>query len=267
MKSFLATLFLSVMFVGSACGGDRLIAYLDNAEERDDVISKLLGTGLMSGSIDTFHLGSGTPALAHLLAYDSVFVFNCCNPIQDAVTFGNNLADYVDAGGGVVLADWGLGGAGGPAGRWRTGGYQPVVIGDSGYVPTFDTIGTRHFADHPILDGVATLAMGNWDGAYLTRPPAPGTTRIADWASGHPLIVEMPGFNGRIIGLNLYPPSSSLDPRFWNVSTDGDILMANAINYVARVPEPSSICMAIGFFGAFLFGRRYKELSQIKRRS
>jgi hypothetical protein len=246
MKILSSTILLLMALVAHAHGQRVLIAYFDNLPERDDVISKLQGTGLLSGPIDSFNIGTSTPTLAQLSNYDSVFVFNCCNPINNATAFGNNLADYVDGGGGLVLAEFGLGAGGGPEGRWLTGGYHPFIKGDSGFVPAFDSIGTRHVPGHQVLDGVATFSMGNWTGSHNTRPKAPGAINIADWAGGSPLVVEMPGYDGRIIGLNVYPPSSSLDPRFWNTSTNGARLMANAVGYVARVPEPNTgILLAI----------------------
>ena len=259
MKRLFLAILLLLALVGHANGQRVLIAYFDNLPERNDVISKLQSTGLISGAIDSFNIGTSTPTLGQLVNYDSVFVFNCCNPINNATAFGNNLADYVDSGGGVVLAEFGLGAGGGPEGRWLTGGYHPFIKGDSGFVPAFDSIGTRHIPSHPTLNGVATFSMGNWTGSHNTRTLAPGAIDIADWTSGFPLVAEDPGHVGRIVGLNMYPPSNSLDPRFWNTSTNGARLMANAVDYVARVPEPATVWIAISAASAACFARQRRN--------
>src|SRR5262249_36656916 len=67
-----------------------------------DVRDKLLATG-QSTSVSEVDVRFGTPALADLEAYDGVLVWNDY-AFADPVTLGNNLADYVDAGHGVVVA-------------------------------------------------------------------------------------------------------------------------------------------------------------------
>lgn len=56
-------------------------------------------------AVDLFNLQGGTPTLAQLTPYDAVLVYTN-NPPADPVAAGNVLADYVDAGGGVVLATY-----------------------------------------------------------------------------------------------------------------------------------------------------------------
>src|SRR3954454_4053485 len=66
-----------------------------------EVQSKLVATGRFT-QVDTIDAGSTTPTLAQLLAYKSVLVW-ADSGFSDSTTLGNNLADYVDAGGGVVI--------------------------------------------------------------------------------------------------------------------------------------------------------------------
>ena len=48
----------------------------------------------------------------------------------------------------------------------------------------------------------------------------------------------MPGFAARIVGLNFFPPSSDARGDYWNTSTDGGVLMANALAHVMTPPGP-----------------------------
>lgn len=73
--------------------------------------------------------------------------------------------------------------------------------------------------------------------AAFATPPfgvTVGTTLVAHWSDGQPLVGARDGpVGGRIVGLNFYPPSSDARGDFWDLTTDGARLMANALLYVA----------------------------------
>ena len=89
-----------------------------------DVQTKLLGTGQFT-TVDILDVMTTTPTLAQLQAFDGVLVWSNAN-YADPNTLGTNLADYHDAGGGVVtvlfegLPDSGLH----LEGRWETDTYH-----------------------------------------------------------------------------------------------------------------------------------------------
>jgi hypothetical protein len=64
--------------------------------------------------------------------------------------------------------------------------------------------------------------------------PEAGTTLIASWTDGQPLVGERaaPG-SGQIVGLNMFPPSSDARADFWTSSTDGSRLIANTLLFAA----------------------------------
>jgi hypothetical protein len=82
----------------------------------------------------------------------------------------------------------------------------------------------------------------------------PGAAAIADWSNGRPLIAENNNsFSGCVVGLNFYPPSSdTFSPNAgWDVNTDGDLLMANALLFCGEVDIkpgsfPNSINLGFG---------------------
>ncbi len=215
-----------------ACAGgaqaDVLIAGAANSTWISEVRSTILATGLLGGqNVDTFDLTTGTPNLA---AYDAVLSFTDASPL-DPNAWGNALADFVDAGGGVVQTtfSWNVG----PGGRWFSGGYSPLqTASQSQGVPL--TLGTVHDPSHPVLAGVSTFS-GGASSYHNTGGVSPGGILIADWSNSRPLVVEMPGFAAGIIGLNFYAPSSLSRADFWDANTDGAVMMANAINYVMGV--------------------------------
>lgn len=222
-----------------------------NAAWLDDVVAQLIGTGKIPGAIDTFNIRFGTPTLGELQLYDAVLVFTDAGA-QNASLLGDRLADYVDSGGGVVQATFSWHNSIPISGRWQSGGYAPLTYGgQSQGVEMF--LGTRHLPGHPVLANVVTFSGGT-SSYHNTVNVAAGGTAIADWTNGRPLVAEMTGFNGGIIALNFYPPSSNARGDFWRTSTDGDQLMANALVYV---PAPGTLSLLA--LGALAVRRRRRS--------
>jgi len=221
----------------------------------NDVQAKIAGTGLISGSVDILNVSSSTPTLAQLQAYDAVLFFSDFG-FADPTTFGNVLADYVDAGGGVVQATFSFWSAGADiGGRWRAQNYDVWQPGGQNQ-PGNLTLGTIYDPSNPILAGVTSFNGGSRSFYNTVGPLNPGAVAVADWSNGAPLIaVNTSTFAGKIAGLNFYPPSSDARSDFWVSSTDGALLMANSLNFVTKqvsVPEPNSLLglFAIGTLGA-----------------
>jgi hypothetical protein len=227
----------AVLIAGSPADGSWL----------SDVQSKIVGTGLISGSVDTFDLNAATPTLAQLQSYKAVLVFTDYQAL-DSAALGNVLSDYVDGGGGVVQATFAFSNELSIGGRWQTGNYSVFQLGDQSESVVL-TLGTIYDAGNPILNGVSSFNGGN-SSYYNTFPGMrAGAIRVADWSNGVPLIgTDVTSFNGRVAGLNFYPPSSDSRSDFWNSTTDGGLIMANSLNYVA-VPEPSTFVLAVLAFG------------------
>ena len=200
----------------------------------NDVQSKIAGTGLIAGNVDTFNGALSTPTLATLHSYDAVLVFSDA-PFADANTLGNVLADYVDGGGGVVQATFTFLTSTGYdlGGRWRTQNYNVWQPGSQNS-PGGLTLGTIYVPNHPILVGVNSFNGGTSSYHNTVGSLHPSATAIADWSNGRHLIaVNNVSFVGAVAGLNFYPPSSDARGDFWVSSTDGDLLMANALNFVS----------------------------------
>lgn len=210
----------------------------------NDVQSKLVGTGLFT-SVDTLDVMNATPTLAQLNQYDSVLVWYNYG-FANATLLGNTLADYVDEGHGVVVATFANNGVFGAADcRWNTGGYA-VIDTNSGY--DFDnnlTLGTVYENSHPIMSGVTNFSGGVYS-FHDRQSVTAGSTRIADWSNGDTLVAEKMGFTGRDVSLNMYPPSSDYSYGYWNSSTQGALLMGNALLYAGAAFGVSSVTPASG---------------------
>jgi hypothetical protein len=162
--------------------------------------------------------------------------------IADTTALGDVLADYVDNGGGLVVAypavvyhlpEFALGG------RYVSGKYY--LIPRVGIASGSQVSGAVRDSTHPILDGFVTLDSGRINGWADTTHVMPEATVILEWADGKPLVVVSEtagiGKDQRRVDLNFYPPSSdSPGTWLWVVTTDGDILMANSLTWVADWP-------------------------------
>jgi hypothetical protein len=167
-----------------------------------------------------------TPTLAELQAYTAVLVYSEA-PLFDSVAFGNVLADYVDAGGTVVVATFGYNNnTYGLGGRLLTNAYLPVT-------PAGQVQGTLRSLvpiqpGHPLLQGVSSFNGGSSSYRNIVSL-APGATLVAIWndAADTPLIAV----KGHVVALNFYPVSSTARADFWDASTDGGRIMANALRW------------------------------------
>mgnify|MGYP005840430109 CR=1 FL=1 len=172
--------------------------------------------------VDTVDVRYSTPSLSTLLDYDAVLVFSDY-AFFDAVALGDVLADYVDAGGGVVLATFVWYGTGfSLQGRIMTD-YSPFVrAGDSLYANA--TLGSYN-ASHPIMEGVTAIKGYFRDNVALTTD----AELVAEWSDGYPFVAT----KGHVVGMTLFPPPWNGTAQEWT----GDVptLVHNALLW--SVPE------------------------------
>jgi hypothetical protein len=192
-----------------------------------------------------------TPTLAQLQQYDAIMTWSFYN-YAAPVALGDVLANYVDQGGAVVQAH----SFGGPSttrlsGRWRTEFYAPFNLGFFGAGVRLTL--TPTVPAHAILSGVATFNGGSDSYHYWGLAAQGGAEVIARWSApnNEPLVAARPGpYGGRIVGLNFYPPSSTVSGGLWDSTTQGALLMVNALQYAAETPAPVAGGPTVAVLGA-----------------
>ncbi len=205
-----------------------LIAYSDVAAPTTLKNDLLAQPGV--GAVDTFSASAGTPTLLQLENYQVVVAFSNTGYL-DPITFGDNLADYLDAGGIVVALnfDW-FGGSQSLQGRWLSGNYTPfqnpgTTLFSSGTLGTFDSTS-------PLMASVSSLNSFYRE----TLTAASGATVVASWNDGAPLIAYI----GRAIGISAYVGDSPV-----NWSGDFALVIVNAGNWLdstsLSIKAPSSV--------------------------
>ena len=172
-------------------GGARLLLLHSGAEVSE--IRQALSAFPDILQVDVRDELASTPTLDALLAYDAVIVI-ANYPWRDPVSIGNVLADYADAGGGVVLTlasfipNWLV------RGRFLDQGYHPFQNGQGPI--GFSSIGPYDHA-HPIMAGVTAAAGDLLASATL----APGAVWVADWAFGQPFIATK---GDEVVAVNIF---------------------------------------------------------------
>ena len=157
-------------------------------------------------TVDYFDARAGTPSVSLLSTYDCVMTWANYG-YNDNVQFGDNLADYVDAGGKVILGQWCLPTAGNYLdGRIMTPAYCPVTasIYQSGNF-SYDGDGTDCVhngvtAYSTVRLDIVTLNAGNMsDGTFML--PTGGNTLAVAWRPDR-RVYYSPGNMGLYIDLD-----------------------------------------------------------------
>lgn len=212
-----------------------LICGANNDNFLGDIQQKLQGTGQFV-AVDILDVSDVTPTLEELQAFDSVLVHGNFR-YQNAMALGNVMANYVDSGGGVVcmMFEVGLDDSYGTMmmqGRWSSEEYYAIPRGSHENGPRAN-LGTVHDPGHPIMQGVLSFDGGSSSFRPSTYNITLGSVRVADWSDGRPLVVTKTIGSARRVDLAFYPVSSDVLSNSWDSSTDGTLLMANALTWVA----------------------------------
>lgn len=218
------------------------------ASWNNDVQAKILATGQFT-TVDIANGNTSTPSLATMQAYDAVLVYSDTS-YQNAALLGDNLHAYLLSGGGVVDAVFNITGTS-PTGLFQSSGdFAQLRTGSAGGVAT---LGVVALPAHPIMAGVTTFNGGSssYRGAGGLNA---GATEVARWSTGQLLVSYKPVAPGMVVSLNLFPPSSDARGDFWTASTDGDLLLANALTFAAGGGAPPATIPTLSEWALILFG-------------
>jgi hypothetical protein len=229
------TIFLFlVLVVAAAFAGqyDLLICHCDPGSTSG--VEANIGGNPDFGIVTLLDCTTTTPSVGTMLDYGCVFTWSNY-AYDDPTGMGNNLADYMDLGGGVVSCcfahytsdGWGLGGlyASGAA-------YCPLTRG--GNNNSYTSLGD--YDPHPIMDDVSYIpGIYYWQSVAKESP----ATWIADLANGTDMVAINADENA--VGVNLFPG----DDHQW--SGDGWVLLNNAIMYMM---ENSNVAVVETTWGA-----------------
>jgi len=221
----LLPLLLALLLAAPAHATTVLLLANDAAEGVGVAEGELVATGVFTDADITPLIGDGTPLLADLTPHDVVLLWTGPESAwADADALGDVLADYIDGGGEVVLAPFGLAPGQAPAGRFDTDGYSPVGA------PTTDPVaGDVDFASpdtdtgHPALSGLSDVAFP--DALQGDLPLSPAGELVAVDTLGALVVASL--CDRSVLVANLYPPS--LTPAPPAVTAEAALLLAQVI--------------------------------------
>ncbi len=236
MKKLLLLLVLAVSV--SFAGIDILVAHCDPGATSDAEAAIAHADYDSVTFMNVSSSGGTTPDVATLSAYDVVLTWSDYN-YSNPTTMGNNLADYVDGGGKVIVCSLSMYDAGGELEGRITDDAAYCPLTNAGFNSGTTALGSFD-ATHMIMDGVTTITGI----VYTVRCDLEsGATWIADLADGYDLAAINAAED--VVGLNLHPG----DHLGW--SGDGWVMINNAIRYVGDfvAPEVSGQLPADGATG------------------
>ena len=194
---------------------------------------KLLISSNCPAIVDAINPNIDQPTLSLCEQYHGILVFSS-SAFLEPEELGDILADYIDGGGGVVIAaiasdsdNHGVGG------RYIRDEYLPLIKGDRSY-DSRHTLGKRLMPDHPILKNIHAFDGGpqSW---RVKSTISPNSKLIAEWEDGVPLVAEKVIRDRNCsVALNMWPPSRSISKDGWETFTDGDKFIINSLMYVAN---------------------------------
>jgi hypothetical protein len=206
-----------------------------------DLKSKLDALAVFS-SVTTHDISSSSslPSLATMKTYDAVLVYTYSGISGGSAAFGDNLASYFEAGGGVVLADYETQESGCTSwcltGRYETQYTLSTPV--SSFLTNAVTLGTILEPASPLLTGVTAFG---YSGSSANHMPASAFNRnspviVANYSDGTPAIVRGVIGGRNVVEINGDGVSSTYSSSAgW--SGNGDRVFANALLYT--IPPPA----------------------------
>jgi uncharacterized repeat protein (TIGR01451 family) len=158
-----------------------------------------------------------------LTPYNVVMVWTN-STFTDPQNIGDVLKQYVDDGGGVILATYALSNNWAIQGGILQPGYSPFLPANG--QPVSGMMDFTHLLDptHPIFEGVISTPVYWWNASYSNPSLNSGAVLLARDTAGNNLIAQNP--NGKVIGLSIFP-------GYLGFNSDTTRLFANALYYAS----------------------------------
>ncbi|MEM2870294.1 MAG: PKD domain-containing protein [Thermoplasmata archaeon] len=197
-------------------------------------------------TVDSYDGRSGTPDWATVSKYGNILVWSdwyFWYGFQNGAELGDLMANYVDAGGSLVLATYAMYQYGNfyLSGRFLSENYYAIQPTQS-IVYHNPSIGTIDQPGHPVMANVSNIYFpsGYTYGIYQTGV-AEGAKAISHWNSGMILAAEKNIGGTDRVDINLMPVSSDTSYYYSCYAGDGDDLFRNALIYGGRKPFTGAV--------------------------
>ncbi len=205
--------------------------------------------------------GNQTPTGAELAAggYGAILVMvEQGVAFDDPIALGDSLYDYVQNGGGVVVANNAFTLGSQLDGRFVTQGLLPVTMGNF-QAPlgnlTINTLPDHQWLPGPIDGHQAAYGVNIFEAGDSIRSQgsiaAEQALTVAEWEDGEAAITVLeppnPAF-GRVVALNMFPVPNNCLSGGWNEEGDGDRLMSQTLLWAMRYVKPPATAYNTDFY-------------------
>ncbi|KAJ6252845.1 btb/poz domain-containing [Anaeramoeba flamelloides] len=213
-----------------------------------DVINSMKASGI--DNVEIFRINRRLPKLIFLKKYDSIFFFTSITSIKEPTKIGDQLAEYVEDGGGLIICTyraliektWKYKNAE-LKGRIVTDNFLPLKKGKL-LKETRKYLGKVYQPNHPIMKNVSSFNGGSLSYRISTELNKSKDCHICDiiaeWDDGVPLIAlkQKKQQLGSVIILNCWPVSGRIGENksryaYWLPSTDGRKIIGNSVKYAS----------------------------------
>ncbi len=196
-------------------------------------------------AVDLIDVVTQTPGLQQLQEYDAIITWSNVG-YYNSSDLGYLFADYVDSGGGVVVA--GFANVTNQVGhfldgRWLTEGYE-LIKHTAGLQSGIADLGLVVDPNHRLAEGISTVT-----GTYMARPfldETWGLNRgrvILEWNDGRMLAVA-DDFLPQRADLGMHPVHDTCSSGYLESNSDGVDLIANALIYTSGDTIATTYCTA-----------------------
>jgi len=198
------------------------------------IANNISKTGLFS-NVTYMNVSTFTPKVSELQIFDAILIFSN-KKYHDPYTLGNNIADFIESGGGVVLMMFDIEreGSFGLQGRFEQQKYLTIPRAVPCSRSPRLSMGKIYDPDHPIMNNISSFDGGVASVRPGTSKVYPNVRRIADWEDGKPLVTAKILDCARRADLAFFPKSNEIYADGWLSHTDGYLLMANALLWAAN---------------------------------
>ncbi len=198
-----------------------LIGACDNAT---DAINTLVSTGMFTAGDFTVFADPSALQLSDLTPYEAVLAWTNC-AFTNSQMVGDVLKQYVDAGGGVVMATYAF------SNSWSmTGGildpyYAPFLPAAEQNVTGTMDMNSITEPGHPIFNNILSAPVYTFNSNYSNPPLNTGGILLAKDTGGNNLVAV--NESGKCVGLVIFPENLS------SSNAETSLLFANALYFVA----------------------------------
>lgn len=188
-------------------------------------VNQLLEQGF--SSVKVYNVANQSASADWLVGAEAVLAYTNSLPPSG---LGNLLADFVDAGGGVVLGTYSMSFPWAITGRITEAGYSPFLPTNNLGTPSGDLVAT--VPDDPVFDGLDLSTFTYWSNDnYAYAGLADGAELLATDGAGVNMVAR--NADGNVIAINIFPGQYEFithGPEVWT-------LYGNALADVAAVND------------------------------